>query len=156
MGYVPGCARPTLLLTLLSLITASLEDSSILTSLAACVVFFYIRIWPISAERGVKGFMQGVFSPLIGSSFYRMAMLSAYESSYTYFSAQDRDGFWHTQVADGWVPRPLVFASALCASLSRSVVESPFEYTKVMRQTDKPWKFNELYRGFGMQVSLRH
>lgn len=80
-------------------------------------------------------------------------MLSSYEASYTYFSAQDRDGFWHTQIADGWVPRPLVFASALCASLSRSVVESPFEYTKVMRQTDKPWRVNELYRGFGMQVS---
>jgi len=114
----------------------------------------YTLLSSMPAERGIKGFMQGVFSPLIGSSFYRMAMLSAYESSYTYFSAQDRDSFWHTKIADGWVPRPLVFASALCASLSRSVVESPFEYTKVMRQTDKPWKINELYRGFGMQVSL--
>lgn len=106
------------------------------------------------AERGLQGFIQGVFPPLIGSSFYRMAMLSSYEASYTYFSAQDKDGFWHTQIADGWLPRPLVLASALCASVSRSVVESPFEYTKVMRQTDKAWKVNELYRGFGMQVSV--
>ena len=151
--------------------------------------------WPHScaAEKGMKGFFQGVWPPLVGSSFYRMAMLSTYEASYTYFAqlpeGPSRD-FWHAkvvlwlascsdfsillpapsakassvlsslpqsprklrQICDGYVPRPLVFGSALCASLARSVVESPFEYSKTMIQTDQPWKLSECYRGVGMQT----
>lgn len=81
-----------------------------------------------------------------------MAMLSAYETSYTYFLAQPQDSFLHMEIAGGFVPRPLVFASALCASISRSIVESPFEYMKVMKQIDAPIVFKDIYRGVGMQT----
>jgi len=100
----------------------------------------------------MHGFFQGLMPPLIGSSFYRMAMLSAYETSYTHFSAEPKDSFWHLEIAGGYVPRPLVFASALCASLSRSIVESPFEYMKVMKQTDGEIVLKDMYRGVGMQT----
>ena len=87
------------------------------------------KLW---AEKGMYGFFQGAVPPLVGSSFYRMAMLSTYEAAYTYFSRLPKDSVWHLEIAGGYVPRPLVFASAVCASLARSVVESPFEYFKVM------------------------
>jgi hypothetical protein len=86
------------------------------------------KLW---AENGVRGYIQGIFPPLIGSSFYRMAMLSSYEASYTYFNTFEPDSPWKTEIAGGFFPRPMIWASALCASLSRSVVESPFEYAKV-------------------------
>lgn len=104
------------------------------------------------AERGMYGFFQGIFPPLIGSVLYRMTMLSAYESSYTYLNMKPKNSLWQLEICDGYVPRPLVFASALFASITRSVVESPFEYMKVMRQTDSKWLLKDIYQGFTIQT----
>jgi hypothetical protein len=95
---------------------------------------------------------QGIFPPLIGSVVYRMTMLSSYEASYTYFNNKPKQSLWQLEILNGYIPRPLVFASALISSLSRSVVESPFEYAKVMQQTDSKWKFKDIYRGFVIQT----
>lgn len=60
-------------------------------------------------------------------------MLASYEAAYTWFSAIPKeDSFWHTQILGGYFPRPLVFASTIFSALCRSVVESPFEYAKVI------------------------
>lgn len=105
------------------------------------------------AEHGIRGYLQGIFPPLVGSSFYRSAMLSSYEASYTHFQAKPAEDAWKTELLGGYFPRPMVFAAALCSSLCRAVVESPFEYAKVMRQTDSAWALKDMYRGFGMQVA---
>jgi len=47
----------------------------------------------------------------------------------------------------------MVWASATFCSLSRAVVEAPFEQAKVMRQTGQSWSMAELYRGSGMQAA---
>jgi len=63
------------------------------------------------------------------------AMLSTYEAAYTYLAQikpeDPQHAFWHMKIADGYVPRPMVFGAALAASWARSVVEAPFEYAKV-------------------------
>mmetsp|Transcript_77149 Transcript_77149/g.154673 ORF Transcript_77149/g.154673 Transcript_77149/m.154673 type:complete len:282 (+) Transcript_77149:133-978(+) len=107
------------------------------------------KLW---AETGVRGFLQGFWPPFLGSCFYRMAMLSSYEASYTFFSALPEGDPWKMEIGGGYFPRPMVFASALCSSLCRSAVESPFEYAKVMRQTDGMWKVADCYRGVTAQT----
>jgi solute carrier family 25 carnitine/acylcarnitine transporter 20/29 len=106
---------------------------------------------------GLHGFWRGVVPPLVGSSFYRSVMISTYEMSYTYFATNhkhDPDSVWMTTLADGWIPRPFVFASAVASALSRAAVEAPFEQAKVMRQTGSKWTFSaDLYRGAAMQTA---
>jgi len=110
-----------------------------------------MKLW---GERGVYGLFQGIFPPLIGSVFYRMTMLSTYEASHTYFTQNKSslNSIWHLEIANGYIPRPLVFASAFFSAITRSLVESPFEYMKVMRQTDLKWNFKDVYRGFHIQT----
>ena len=41
-----------------------------------------------------------------------------------------------------------VLLGGLVASSTRAIIECPFEYVKVKRQTGQSWKFNEIYKGF--------
>jgi hypothetical protein len=100
------------------------------------------------ASHGVHGFTRGCVPPLLGSSFYRSIMISSYELSYTWFlRSTPKDSFWQQEVAGGYFPRPMVWASATFCSLARAVVEAPFEQAKVMRQTGQGWEVGGLYRG---------
>ena len=41
------------------------------------------------------------------------------------------------------------------AGAFRAVIECPFEYSKVRGQTGQSWKYNEVYKGFGV-ILLRN
>mmetsp|Transcript_2400 Transcript_2400/g.6989 ORF Transcript_2400/g.6989 Transcript_2400/m.6989 type:complete len:197 (+) Transcript_2400:121-711(+) len=108
------------------------------------------KLW---VEHGLLGFFRGCVPPLIGSTMYRSIMLSTYEWSYTFLDKRYGKGsFMKAEILDGYIPRPMVFASALFCSLCRSIAEAPFEYAKVMQQTDRAWQLSDVYRGLPMQT----
>jgi hypothetical protein len=40
-----------------------------------------------------------------------------------------------------------VFLAGICGGSARSIIECPFEYAKVKRQTGQTWVYGEIYRG---------
>lgn len=105
----------------------------------------------IYSTEGLRGFFRGCIPPLWGSMIYRGVMMSAYEYAFTYVEKNyEEDSFWRQELVLG--VRPLVPAASGFAGFIRSFIESPIEYAKVMGQTGKQWKANEIYRGFGSQA----
>jgi solute carrier family 25 carnitine/acylcarnitine transporter 20/29 len=47
---------------------------------------------------------------------------------------------------------PQVVVSGFCGGVARGIVEGPFEYVKVRRQVDMPWKMREMWNGAGATV----
>jgi len=45
------------------------------------------------------------------------------------------------------------FFGGCAAGAFRAVIECPFEYSKVRRQTNQAWQWNELYTGFGLNLA---
>lgn len=102
------------------------------------------KLW---REEGLRGFYRGAVPPFFGSVIFRSLQFSVFEAVYTYFD----DNKWMCKP----IPYTLglqtrVLAGGVIASFVRAVIENPFEYAKVKRQTRQPWHFRELYKGFGM------
>ena len=38
----------------------------------------------------------------------------------------------------------------IAAGIFRAIVECPFEYSKVRRQTNQSWQYSEVYKGFSV------
>jgi solute carrier family 25 (mitochondrial carnitine/acylcarnitine transporter), member 20/29 len=102
-------------------------------------------------EFGFRGFFHGCLPPLLGSALYRGVMMSAYEATFTYVELNfERDHPLRTEYF-GFV-RPVVPVSVTCASFCRGLIEAPFEYAKVMGQTQQEWKVVHMFRGLHWQI----
>ena len=95
---------------------------------------------------GVRGFYAGALPPLIGSIVFRSLQFSVFESFYTY---NERHETMKKAIPGTYGIQYRVVGGGLAASLARSVIESPFEYAKVKRQTAQSWQLRQLYHGFG-------
>lgn len=126
-------------------------------------------------DHGIKEFFKGVIPPLIGSAIYRGAMLSGYEFTFTYITLHTPDDHFLKKEYLGCL-RPMVPVSVVCASLARGVIEGaalprwpcicipslmlssseltgPFEYAKLMGQTDQKIQMRYLFRGLHWQLA---
>ena len=45
-----------------------------------------------------------------------------------------------------------LFSFIIVGGVSRGIVEGPFEYIKVRRQVEQPWKFTEIFNGSGATI----
>jgi hypothetical protein len=78
-------------------------------------------------------------------------MLGTYEFAYTNFELRpDVSSWWREELVFG--VRPMVPAATIFCAISRSCIEQPIEYAKVMGQTNKKWVLSDIYRGFSFQV----
>lgn len=102
-------------------------------------------------EFGFSGFFHGCMPPLLGSALYRGVMMSAYEATYTYVELNYEKDHWLRTEYFGFM-RPVVPVSVTCASFCRGVIEAPFEYAKVMGQTEQNWKVINIFRGLHWQI----
>jgi hypothetical protein len=84
----------------------------------------------------VRGFYRGFTAPLIASSVYRSIQFSAYAAT---FSACEHVPQLAEPIPYTGGLRLSVLAGACAATLTRSVIESPFEFIKVRMQTNGPW-----------------
>jgi hypothetical protein len=119
-------------------------------------------------EFGLRGFYHGCVPPLIGSSIYRGVMLSGYELSFSYFHLNFPDDHIIKHEIFGFV-RPMVVVSVIFSSLMRGMIEgkyiniysrrkviigclAPFEYAKLMGQTEQKWEIKTMFRGLHWQL----
>ena len=94
---------------------------------------------------GFRGFFKGITGPLFGSSIFRAIQFSSYEAFYT--KSQNND-FLTTKIPFTMGLEYRVIIGGIISGTSRSVIESPFEYCKVRRQTNQNWEFRNLYLGY--------
>ena len=81
---------------------------------------------------GLIGFYRGVVPPFIGSTIFRSLQFSAYEAVYT--KCETHPNTKKTIPFTGGV-QVRVILGAMASATARAIVECPFEYAKVKRQT---------------------
>jgi solute carrier family 25 carnitine/acylcarnitine transporter 20/29 len=99
------------------------------------------------AERGLMGFYPGWAPPLLGSMIFRSAQFSTYNMWHT--AAKDNK-LMLTQVPFTGGIELRVFAGGILSGTVRSLLECPFEYAKVKRQTGQAWVMGEVFKGYTM------
>ena len=94
---------------------------------------------------GLIGFYRGALPPLIGSSIFRATQFAVFEAIYT--KLDNHSSFtWKIPFTFGLEPRIII--GGIAAGTARSIIECPFEYSKVQRQTGQTWKLTRMYQGF--------
>ena len=85
-------------------------------------------------KEGLLGFYRGFIPPLMGSMAFRGILFSAYSGTY---AACEHVPILHEEIPFTAGLRPSVLLGALAASISRAVIESPFEFVKVRYMVGK-------------------
>ena len=103
----------------------------------------------IFAAEGVRGLYRGGTPLVVGGALMRSAQFGVYENALELLTAlkPKPDDYAPAYVVDPWVA-----AAGFCGGVGRGVVEAPFEFVKVRRQVDRPWKLAEVYRGSAVTV----
>jgi hypothetical protein len=89
------------------------------------------QVWQ---SQGIRGFYQGAVPMFIGSIMYRSLQFAVFDACYTKYKD---NSFWNQPIVLG-VQRWVVLAGVV-GGVCRAVLECPFEYTKVRRQTNLNW-----------------
>lgn len=99
----------------------------------------------IHKSEGIFGFFRGVLPPIMGSSIFRAAQFSVFEACYTLL---DQHFIFSNDIPFTMGLEYRIVFSGLLAGTARSIIECPFEYSKVQGQTGNKWKLNHMYQGF--------
>jgi solute carrier family 25 carnitine/acylcarnitine transporter 20/29 len=102
-----------------------------------------VSVYKFIREQGIKGLYQGASSVIIGSVVFRSVQFTAFGSALSELRLRNGDG---VQSRIGMIDYNLLLAGAL-GGICRGFVEGPFEYIKVRRQVNIPWKWNEVFQG---------
>jgi len=94
---------------------------------------------------GIFGFFRGVVPPMMGSSIFRATQFSVFEAVYTLL---DNHHFFSKKLSGTFGLEYRVVFAGILAGTARSIIECPFEYSKVQGQTGHKWKFNNMFQGF--------
>lgn len=97
-------------------------------------------------KEGVKGFYKGVFPPLCGGSIFRAVQFAVFEALYTKW--EQNDSYFRTKIPFTFGLEVRVVLAGVASGTARSLIECPFEYSKVRRQTYQKWQYKNLYKGF--------
>ncbi|GBG29327.1 Mitochondrial carrier protein [Hondaea fermentalgiana] len=94
------------------------------------------------ATEGVRGLYRGSAPVFLGGTLFRSAQFGVYSTALTLIhenmGKQPRAlGFFDVQVA----------VAGLCGGIGRGLIEQPFDFIKIRRQVDQPWKFSEVFKG---------
>ena len=81
---------------------------------------------------GLIGFYRGVIPPFIGSTIFRSLQFAAYEAVFTKCESHPTT---KTSLPLSGGIEMRVLLGALASATTRAVIECPFEYAKVRRQT---------------------
>jgi solute carrier family 25 carnitine/acylcarnitine transporter 20/29 len=96
-------------------------------------------------KEGIIGFYRGAIPPLVGSVMFRSLQFYYYQKFFFYW----KDNENMTREIPGTLGmQPRVIVAGILASSIRSVLECPFEYAKVKRQTGQKWDLRSAFHGF--------
>lgn len=94
--------------------------------------------------QGIRGFYRGSPFPFFGSTVYRSAQFGAYEAVYSYLD----NHYDNYTLINKYRLHALV--GGLGAATARAIIETPLEYAKIRRQTQRNWQLKHVYNGFGI------
>ena len=97
---------------------------------------------------GPVGFYRGWLPPFIGSVIYRSAQFSVFEATYT--ACKDHKTLRNEIPGMFGLEWRTVLAGCAAGS-ARSIIECPFEYAKVKRQTGQKYQLRQMYLGMQEQ-----
>jgi solute carrier family 25 carnitine/acylcarnitine transporter 20/29 len=124
---------------------------TIKTKLQAQTEFMYeanlfTTIRDVWVKEGIPGFYKGAIPPFIGSILFRSLQFSIYDAKYAFYKDYE---FMKKEIPGTFGLQYRVVAAGVMASSVRAIIESPFEYAKVKRQTGQSWSLIAAYKGFG-------
>lgn len=96
---------------------------------------------------GLVGFFRGVFPPMCGGSLFRSAQFASFEAIYTKL---DKHSIFTQPIPFTGGLEPRIIIGGIASGTSRAIIENPFEYSKVQRQTGKTWQVSKMYQGFSV------
>lgn len=94
---------------------------------------------------GLKGYFKGLTGPLIGSSIFRAVQFATFEAFYT---KAEKIELLKKKISYTFGLEYRVILGGIISGSCRSIIENPFELTKVKRQTNQTWRVNDLYVGY--------
>ena len=98
-------------------------------------------------KEGLRGLYRGGFPILVGGATFRSAQFGVYAAALGFAQHTSHEG-GAPRISDkkllGCINPQVVFAG-FWGGVARGVVEGPFEYIKVCRQINVPWRFRKLY-----------
>jgi solute carrier family 25 carnitine/acylcarnitine transporter 20/29 len=98
-------------------------------------------------NEGVKGFYKGCTPALIASSIYRGVQFATFEALYTKWEKNDK---MRKRIPFAFGLEIRVVAAGAVAGFIRAIIECPFEYLKVKRQTNQIYALRNAYQGFNI------
>jgi solute carrier family 25 (mitochondrial carnitine/acylcarnitine transporter), member 20/29 len=106
----------------------------------------------IFKKDGIKGFYSGGSSIVIGSSLFRSTQLLVFEAVHSRFDKNNLKNKNFEKFFTYTIPHTLglevrTVAAGLAAGIGRALVECPFEFIKVRKQTDNIISVKNIYRG---------
>jgi solute carrier family 25 carnitine/acylcarnitine transporter 20/29 len=106
----------------------------------------------IFKKEGIKGFYRGGTSIVIGSSLYRSTQLSVFEAVHSRFDKKNLKNKNYEKFFTYVIPHTMglemrTVAAGFACGIGRAVVECPFEFIKVRKQTEKKINLWNLYQG---------
>lgn len=105
----------------------------------------------LNTTEGKVGFYRGLVPPLIGSSIFRALQFASFEAFYTKAESYP---ILKTEIPFSLGLQIRVIIGGLISGSARALVEAPFEYMKIKKQTLQNYKYRNLYQGF-LPVLLR-
>ena len=100
------------------------------------------KVWK---EEGLIGFYRGSLPTFAGSVIFRSLQFSVFDA--VMFRLKDNNKL-NKDIPLTFGLQPRVIVAGLASSFVRAIIENPFEYAKVKRQTKQGWKLTEIYKGF--------
>jgi len=101
----------------------------------------------LKKDSGFLGFYKGVSSPLIGSSIFRALQFSVFEAVYTFLD-NNKSFNYNYKIPFTLGLEVRIIIAGYASALVRSILECPFEYSKVNLQIGNSWKISKLFQGF--------
>jgi len=88
---------------------------------------------------GPIGFYRGCIPPFFGSVIYRSTQFSVFEAFYTRWAS---NAGMCTEIPGMMGIEWRTLCAGFAGGSARALIECPFEYAKVKRQTGQKWQFN--------------
>lgn len=106
----------------------------------------------VFAQEGFYGLYRGGTALVLGGSLIRSAQFGVKDVALDILRTHVSDGPVLPQNRWLGVFDWQVIAAGVCGGIGRGLIEGPFEYVKVRRQLEQPWKFREVLSGSGATI----
>jgi solute carrier family 25 carnitine/acylcarnitine transporter 20/29 len=108
----------------------------------------YLTATELFKREGIRGLYRGGAPLFIGGAMFRSAQFGCYDVAMKLLGGPVKK---NERIFFGALD-PNVIMAGFVGGLGRGFVESPFEYAKVRRQVEHPWRLQDVYKGSSITI----